>query len=903
MLKVFCPLSSFCCLFFFLSSIGIKTVLLPPMRFFVGLILIVVSFSSCRSVKHIVAGSVDSMSVPQSKVLEYRVRNGDSLAYVIPGPQYKASSLRQFFAGTHYRDAWTTPIWVPVLHLSEVHGGLIPFKKGGNKQSLVVNVKDKDGEVFTIRSIQKNPVKALPMHMRNPFVVKAAKDQVCSMHPLGAFLIPSLADALGVIHAEPKLFYVSNDASFKEFRNEFAGRLVMVEQKFEGNVRLKGYPQPFKAIKTEDAIIELRKDTALTIDQETLLKARFLDMIVGDWDRSEDQWKWIISENNGKRTLLPVPRDRDQAFVKMDGVFPWFYSRKFVTRKYQGFRERITDLIGLNWNARTFDRNFLNDLSRKDWLRIALEVQRTLNDSVIDHSLNQWPVEYRRIDGEEIVRKLKNRRDQLTDVALEYYLLVAEDVNVSGSDSDDLFKISRYKGDSVNVKMFRGKDTINPVYQRTVYTKETNEVVLYGNGGNDLFRLDGHSDDGVLVRIIGGDGRDSVVDYSSVSGYGKFTKVYDLRNETGILSTSEETKNLLSYDVRINENSSSVFEYDRYSPKLLVTYNIDQGVSIGVGGFYVHENFRKKPYAFRHEFEYGQSLSNRSYFIITNSDFVNLLGKWGLQLNNFLYPQFITSFYGFGNETQQSDYDIAFYKVRMNRTYINPMLYRKLNDRVTLSLGSEYSRHTAFADPGKYVNVFIPGRKLHQEFVSAKFEYSFRNTDRKGYRTGLAWKNYATWKFGITQNLSNFSRVGTEGILYQPIRMFMNPVIAVRAGVVTNFDAFPFYESNFLGGFNFERENETIRGYRRNRFAGRTACYTNTELRLRLITFSLYGEAGVFGFYDRGRVWMENERSDVWHSGTGGGLWIRPFKKWMVTLTSAHSKEESLFNVDMGFFF
>jgi hemolysin activation/secretion protein len=68
----------------------------------------------------------------------------------------------------------------------------------------------------------------------------------------------------------------------------------------------------------------------------------------------------------------------------------------------------------------------------------------------------------------------------------------------------------------------------------------------------------------------------------------------------------------------------------------------------------------------------------------------------------------------------------------------------------------------------------------------------------------------------------------------------------------------------------------TVRGLREQRYAGDGALYGNAELRLRLGRFFavLPGDYGVFGLADVGRVFLDGESSDTWHTGAGGGIWF-----------------------------
>jgi len=59
----------------------------------------------------------------------------DSTITVIPGEIYKASGLKMFFFGTHYRYAWICPVEVPFMDLNRVAGGLTPIQRGGGGQT------------------------------------------------------------------------------------------------------------------------------------------------------------------------------------------------------------------------------------------------------------------------------------------------------------------------------------------------------------------------------------------------------------------------------------------------------------------------------------------------------------------------------------------------------------------------------------------------------------------------------------------------------------------------------------------------------------------------------------------------------------------------------------------------
>ncbi|MEB0278479.1 MULTISPECIES: hypothetical protein [unclassified Mucilaginibacter] len=45
------------------------------------------------------------------------------------------------------------------------------------------------------------------------------------------------------------------------------------------------------------------------------------------------------------------------------------------------------------------------------------------------------------------------------------------------------------------------------------------------------------------------------------------------------------------------------------------------------------------------------------------------------------------------------------------------------------------------------------------------------------------------------------------------------------------------------------------------------------------------------GFYDVGRVWVDNDTSNQWHSGTGGGLYFAPASLIVLQVLAGHSTE------------
>ena len=81
-------------------------------------------------------------------------------------------------------------------------------------------------------------------------------------------------------------------------------------------------------------------------------------------------------------------------------------------------------------------------------------------------------------------------------------------------------------------------------------------------------------------------------------------------------------------------------------------------------------------------------------------------------------------------------------------------------------------------------------------------------------------------------------------------------------------DEFEFHQAATIG------DGDGLRGFRQERFSGKRSYYQNSDLRLSLgrINNSIIPMSwGVYGAFDYGRVWLDNDTSDVWHTTPGGG--------------------------------
>jgi hypothetical protein len=145
-----------------------------------------------------------------------------------------------------------------------------------------------------------------------------------------------------------------------------------------------------------------------------------------------------------------------------------------------------------------------------------------------------------------------------------------------------------------------------------------------------------------------------------------------------------------------------------------------------------------------------------------------------------------------------------------------------------------------------------------------------------------------------------YGSVRAEGIGYLTAPMPLEPTLALRAGGEKLFGQYPFQAGATLGG------TENFRGLPRQRYWGDASVFGNAELRLLLVKRerALVPRFGVFGLADAGRVFLEGESSDRWHTAFGGGLWIAiADPRHLASVAIAASEGHVRFYAQAGFTF
>lgn len=410
--------------------------------------------------------------------------------------QYSHPSLLQaIFMGKNYRREWATPVTLPVLDLKALH--LQVTGLGGGRQTKSLRLKDADNVEWALRTVDKDVRPAIAKVIRNKFTVAIVQDMVSAAHPFAPLTIPPLAKAVGVYAAHPQFYYVAEDTALGQYQSIFRNTVCLLEKRnLLPGVETKG------TVKMLDAIFDNHK---AVLSQEAYLNARLLDMLIADWDRHYDQWKWAAIDSEERTVYLPIPKDRDQTYFYSQG---WLLKliRLFGMKFSVGLTPETNNLVELNSVALSLDRFLLNGLGRGEWQRIARHFQQQLTDDVIRAAVKEMPAEQYILHGQTITEKLLRRNATLAADVMQYYRELAKTVTVYGTDKAEQFSFSGNRDSLIlNVSDVNGEGRI--YYHRTFYPDETKNITLLGLDGDDVFVTEKNLQTSIKIKIDGGKGQ------------------------------------------------------------------------------------------------------------------------------------------------------------------------------------------------------------------------------------------------------------------------------------------------------------------------------------------------------------------------------------------------------------
>ena len=815
--------------------------------------------------------------------------SGDSILIKVHPAYDKPGKLHRLFFGENYRKEWAAPTMLPVIRLSKIHGGLTPLKRGGGMQSKSLRLADKEGKEWVIRSVEKSPDALLPENLRQTFARDWVDDATSAQHPFSALVVPPIANAVNIPHAKPVIGIIAPDKNLGIHERVFSNMVALLEER-----------EPLgDSDNSEKMKKNLQADNDNSILAKEFLNARMLDMLLGDWDRHEDQWRWKDNVKGKTKTYLAIPRDRDQVFHVTQGLVPKMASRDYVLPTLRDFDANIKDVKWVVFKTRFVNAYPEFQISRDEWMKQAEKFKQAVTDSVLEAALKRLPKPAYDLRHDVLFKNFKSRRDRIPSAMDKYYRFIQKIADIQTSDKNEWVQITDAANGGLNIRISKidknGKiedELMNKTYDPSL----TKEIRLYTRNGNDSISLSNKTSP-IKLRIIGGNDRKA---YNIIASKNR-ANIYDKQNESIFYGDVSRIKKHISND-SLNTAFVPVNLYNVWMPLIMVGLNLDDGFIFGAGfKFTKQEGFRKIPYASTQQLLAGYSFSTGAYRIRYNGEWIHTFGKTDFTIQALAKaPNNTINFFGVGNETgfnKTGDYK-RYYRTRFSTYQLDPALRWRSNKGAAFSIGPSIYFYAFDKDENK-------GRFI--ENISQVGSYDSSTIEKDKWHLGIAMqyardtrnsKIFPQWGSavnirlqaykGLGQYAKSFAQLIPEISLYKSLTKSSTIVLAERLGGVIGFGHAAFYQSAFIGG------HENLFGYRQYRFAGQHSFYNNLELRIKLADIASYivpGQFGITGFWDIGRVWEKHDNSGKWHNGTGGGIYFAPASVLALSFVMGHSQE------------
>ncbi|UMY65250.1 MULTISPECIES: metallophosphoesterase [unclassified Flavobacterium] len=801
-----------------------------------------------------------------------------STAETTKGPTYR------FLWGERFRKLYGEAVEADIANLDTLLGGLEPFRMGGGNQSRSLFLRSSSGREYVIRALRKSATQYLQSSvfkkqyiqdkLSGTKVEALVNDVFTGSYPYAPIVVSELSEAAGLPHFHPRILYVPKQSRLGRFNAQFGDELCLLEERSEPDGMEKGSGYTGESIGTYDVLEKIQKDRKSRIDEETYIRTRLFDMLIGDWDRHQDQWRWLEMKQPDGTKFVPLARDRDQAFSRMSDGFLLGAAVRLIPaakllRKYEG---NLWDVKGFNREAYPLDVAFCVTSDEAVWQQQAERLQQALTDDVIDGAFETLPAGADTDSRTLLKQLLKERRGHLKEIAKRYYEVVARVKVVSGSEKADVFRVTCDPSGKVEVALSRANatDGAAPAVQLIADPKQTKEIWLYGLDGDDRFDVTG-TPSSIRIRMIGGRDEDTYkVDNA------KNIRIYDYASEKNA-ATNARILQTDKYEVNVYD----LYKIRTATNQLIPTlgFNPDDGLRIGLTDTYTRYGFQHNPFSEQHSLRANVFFATGGFEASYRLEVANVIGATNFQLRAGIQsPNFTNNFFGYGNRSENPDDErgMDYNRVRIRNAYVSPGLVRRGRLDTTVEVGLTAERFTIENTSGRLVETYFAGQPdvfESKTFVGANALFRYENVDNKAYPT-----------LGIMAALEGGFRKSVEGP--QKDITYIIPTLSIDHRLVPSGDlvlatllkakvnfnnAYELYQAASIGGI------DGLRGYRNQRFTGKSSFYQNTDLRYsfrQVRTDILPVRYGLFAGFDYGRVWLDGEHSREWHTSAGGGFFL-----------------------------
>jgi len=846
-----------------------------------------------------------------------KVDSDTVIASIYTKEETDKSGFHKFLWGKRYRDDYSTPVPAKVVYLDTLMGGLKPFRKGGGTQSKTLHLKAENGKRYVMRAMRKEAEQLLQAaifsdqyvegQFKNTVSEALLEDTFSGAHPYAPFTLATLSDAINLAHLNPKLYYVPKQEALGQYNEDFGNELYLFEEHpSDGHTDLATGNFKGEIVSTVDMIAEVLSDESKVVDETEYVKARLFDMLIGDSDRHQDQWRWMVFEEDDKTIYKPLPRDRDLAYSIMSDGFLFGTIVKLIpmARKFRKYEPDLKDVKGFNRSAFALDVAFIKESNKSVWEEQVKLIQSQITDELIDQAFDNMPKE---VDANTIVHiknTLKERRKNLPLIADRYLKLINKYAVITATNKDDYIRVKALEKGAVEVSLYRKKDdTIKDrFHHRIYYPKATKEIWVYGLDDEDTFEVQGKVSK-IKVRFIGGQNND---DYKVE--HGKNIVIYDYKSKKNDVTQAKKARIKLTDDYNTNVYDYRKLKNNSNQILPLLGANPDDGLKVGLVNSYTVYGFERNPFTSKHQIKGAYYFSTNGYELNYKGEFANVLGSLNLGIvSHFQSPNYSVNFFGYGNETKNFDEELGmnYNRVKTRMFTLSPQLIWNSKRGSIIYFGMSYEVNEIHETDSRFVSdhTLLPDHVFDEEhFAGINAKYDYVNYDNKAYPTnGMNISLELGYKDNLERRNRNFGYFISELGVARNLNPSGRLVLATKFKSHLNFgDGFEFYQAASIGG------EDGLRGFRNQRFTGKNSLYQNTDLRYsfsRIKTSVIPVKLGVYGSFDIGRVWMTEETSEKWHNTYGGGFFINAVDVLSANLGAFNSDDGMRVAFGLGFGF
>lgn len=820
------------------------------------------------------------------------------------------SGLHKWAWGDHYRDIYSKKINAPVLFLDDLSGNVKPITEGGGNQSRSLRLINDNENEYTLRALRKSAIRFIQNNMKEHYVAdivdntvaeRIVMDYYTTAHPYAPFALNDLMDDVDILHVSPKIYFVPKQEALGVFNDEYGDELYMLEEHVgDENKDLEIFGSPDDILSSTDLREELLESKDASVDEEEYIKARIFDMLVGDWDRHDDQWRWAeFEKGDDKKVYRPIPRDRDQAFSKYDGPIISLLKLGFPPfRAMQSYNSDIKNVKWFNTAGYAMDKMIIQTSTWEDWEKQVQFIQDNITDAKIEKAFANLPEDVKDESITNIQKNLKIRRDNLMAVSRDYYEYLNRFHVVTGTDEDDKFLITRKKKGVTEIQILR-KDTI--VFENTYNSKETKEIWIYGLDGDDEFKIEGKGTNLIKLKVLGGEEND-IYNFEN----SRKTKLYDYKSKENTIIKAGKKWLVDSYEINNYDYTKRKTSNNSIFPA--IGFSSDAGLKVGMSDTYTTYGLAKNPFTTQHTIGANYYFDTEGIELSYFGEFAHIFYNWNLGIDAYYTsPNFTLNYFGNGNETFYDDSaDLDFNRVNIEQWRFAPSLIW------TNKRGSRFQFSTIVEsievdrDTDRFIgDRFQANNDIFEDqlYAGAEVNYQFLNKRKNpAYpNLGIQLDLTAGYKTNIDDNDNELGYVKPSISIDYPLHSSGVIVLATKiGGEVIISDKYEFYHGAMLGG------NESLRAFRNQRFNGKSSFYQSTDLRIglgKVKTSFMPLRFGLTGGFDYGRVWLQNEDSNKWHTNYGGSIFINGFSAFTANVGYYTSEEDNRVVFTFGFKF